>query len=120
MFSPPILFFFVSSLTRINGNPLHLPGRYNSTVVASDGAELDALDGPPLAPSHARRPDPFVLEDEEQLPLLVPDKIYSALAFIHVYKTSGSTYGAALAEWARYHNLPMFSDMRDVWTESMW
>ena len=36
----------------------------------------------------------------------------SALVFMHVFKAGGTSYGAALAKYARAHKIPFFTDMR--------
>ncbi|CAE7261308.1 unnamed protein product [Symbiodinium sp. CCMP2456] len=38
---------------------------------------------------------------------------FSALGFMHVFKSGGSTYGVALAKYARAHHMPFFTDMRE-------
>ena len=39
-------------------------------------------------------------------------KAHSALAFMHVFKAGGTTFGVALAKYAKAHRIPFYTDMR--------
>ncbi|CAE7041265.1 unnamed protein product [Symbiodinium natans] len=54
----------------------------------------------------------FILGTANGAEILQPSQ-FSAFGFMHVFKAGGSTYGAALAKYARAHHMPFFTDMRE-------